>query len=198
MTTTIRKAADYRRMPWRNGGGETAEIAIYPEHAGIADFEWRVSMATVTSGGPFSSFPGVDRTLAILSGQGIELELDAGGPQPVTPKSAPLSFMGETPAYCRLLGGAVMDLNIMTRRDAFSHRLTRCHLGCQLPRCPKDGWCVLIALGELELNVNSKREQLERLDALICDSAETEIAVETFGLFYSIEISPAPSIQKRR
>ena len=70
----ILRAENYRRMKWKNGGGETAEIALFPDGAGLGIFDWRISMARVESGGPFSTFPGVDRTLSILEGEGIVLE----------------------------------------------------------------------------------------------------------------------------
>jgi environmental stress-induced protein Ves len=56
----ILRAENYRRMQWKNGGGETAEIAVSPDSAGLDDFDWRISMATgQASGGPFSMpFPG--------------------------------------------------------------------------------------------------------------------------------------------
>ena len=66
----VLRAENYRRMPWKNGGGETTEIAVFPAGAGLDDFDWRVSMARVESSGPFSVFPGIDRTLAILEGEG--------------------------------------------------------------------------------------------------------------------------------
>ena len=69
------RASDHRRMPWKNGGGMTVEIAVSPEGAGIEDFDWRVSMAFVEQDGPFSIFPGIDRTLAVLSGDGIVLHI---------------------------------------------------------------------------------------------------------------------------
>ena len=43
----ILRAEDYRKMRWKNGGGETAEIAVFPQNAGLDDFGWRVSVATV-------------------------------------------------------------------------------------------------------------------------------------------------------
>ena len=70
----ILRAENYRRMRWKNGGGETAEIAVFPEGAGLDEFDWRISMARVEAGGPFSRFPGVDRTLSILEGEGMVLE----------------------------------------------------------------------------------------------------------------------------
>ena len=37
----ILRGADYKRMPWKNGGGETVEIAVSPEGAALSDFDWR-------------------------------------------------------------------------------------------------------------------------------------------------------------
>src|SRR5690348_16103916 len=71
----IIRSSDYRRMPWKNGGGETVEVTIAPEGASLDAFDWRVSMARVASSGPFSRFPGVDRTLAVLAGGGMRLDV---------------------------------------------------------------------------------------------------------------------------
>ncbi len=73
-------AAARRAVPWKNGGGVTEEIAVYPSDAGFDDFAWRISMARVGQGGPFSRFPGVDRTLAVLEGR---MRLDVEGGMPV-------------------------------------------------------------------------------------------------------------------
>ena len=54
-------------MPWKNGGGETLELAIAPAGAGLEDFAWRISSARVGAAGPFSACAGVDRSLALLS-----------------------------------------------------------------------------------------------------------------------------------
>ena len=45
MTLQVLRAADHRRMPWKNGRGETTEIAIWPPTAGLDGFDWRISMA---------------------------------------------------------------------------------------------------------------------------------------------------------
>jgi len=63
----IIRAADCLVMPWKNGGGTTTEIAVAPEGASLNDFDWRISMAHVGADGPFSSFPGIDRTLSARS-----------------------------------------------------------------------------------------------------------------------------------
>ena len=117
--------ADYRRMKWKNGGGETAEIAAFPEGAGMDDFGWRLSMATVAVDGPFSAFAGIDRTLTIIEGNGIELAVGDAAPVRLTTASLPHSFPGDLPAFARLIDGPVLDLNVMTRRGRFSHTVER-------------------------------------------------------------------------
>ncbi len=57
-------------MPWKNGGGSTTELAIFPSDATLENFVWRLSTATVKTDGPFSHFAQIDRTLAIFIGCG--------------------------------------------------------------------------------------------------------------------------------
>jgi environmental stress-induced protein Ves len=119
----IIRAADCRRMPWKNGGGETVEVAISPEGAGLDDFDWRLSMARVESDGPFSIFPGVDRTLAILEGEGIILRVEGFVPVGLTGISDPLPFAADVPTRANLIAGPVTDLNMMTRRGKVGHSM---------------------------------------------------------------------------
>ena len=121
----ILRAGQYTRMPWKNGGGETTEIAVHPAGASIEDFGWRVSMATVASDGPFSLFPGIDRTLSVLEGEGMVLTIGDSAPGTLTPSSAPLSFPADVPTSAQLVGGPITDLNVMTRRGHFTHRVER-------------------------------------------------------------------------
>ena len=100
MTLRLLPAARHRRMPWKNGRGETVEIAVYPQGAGLGDFGWRLSMAGVTEDGDFSVFQGIDRSLAILSGDGIVLDV-AGQPHRLTMDAAPLAFPADAPASAR-------------------------------------------------------------------------------------------------
>jgi len=116
------RAKDYRRMPWKNGGGETIEIAVFPKGADTSNFDWRVSMARVENDGPFSAFPGIDRTLAILEGAGIELSVTGAETAIVT--DAAHSFPGDVETSARLIDRPITDLNVMTRRGAFQSRVT--------------------------------------------------------------------------
>ncbi len=119
------RASGHRVMPWKNGGGSTTEIAAHPEGAGLDEFDWRVSMATVAADGPFSCFPGIDRTLAVLSGAGIDLRIDGRPPVRLGPSSEPCSFAGDVPTFGALVDGPIVDLNVMSRRGRIWHRLSR-------------------------------------------------------------------------
>ncbi|MFO1325220.1 MAG: HutD family protein [Burkholderiales bacterium] len=107
--------ADYRRMPWKNGGGATLEIATHPVNADLASFAWRVSIADVTRDGPFSTFPGVDRTLVLLAGNGMRLS-GAGDPIDLHARFEPVKFTGEAALDCALTDGPTRDFNLMVRR----------------------------------------------------------------------------------
>jgi environmental stress-induced protein Ves len=121
----IIRPSEYRRMPWKNGGGETVEIAVEPAGASLYAFDWRVSMAHVAVSGPFSRFPGVDRTLAVLEGSGIRLSVAGREAVPLRRDTPPFGFSGDDPAEAELMGGAIEDLNVMTRRAGHRHRLSR-------------------------------------------------------------------------
>lgn len=118
---------DYKTMPWKNGGGSTTELAIFPERAGIDQFIWRLSTATVAQDGPFSHFAQIDRSLAILSGAGMVLQADADASHGITltQTSMPHRFTGEEPIYVKLISDTVVDLNLMTRRDVCQHYMQR-------------------------------------------------------------------------
>jgi environmental stress-induced protein Ves len=115
---------DYREMPWKNGGGSTTELAVFPEGASMDDFAWRLSTATVKEDGPFSHFENIDRTLAVLSGNGLVLN---GEKKSVTldQSSQPYAFDGEMEVQAQLCEDTVIDLNMMTRRGVCQHYMQR-------------------------------------------------------------------------
>ena len=103
-------------MPWKNGGGHTCEIVAHPPEAGMDTFAWRVSVAEIARDGPFSAFPGVDRTLVLLSGNGMRLA--AGGETiELHARHEPVTFAGEAAIDCVLTSGPTRDFNLMVRRD---------------------------------------------------------------------------------
>jgi environmental stress-induced protein Ves len=121
MTVRRLTRADYRRMPWRNGGGWTTEIAREP--AGDHDtFDWRVSIADIARDAGFSRYEGVDRCLVLLEGAGMELRV-AGAPTLLDRRGQSIHFAGEADVDCRLLDGPTRDLNVFTRRGRCAQRV---------------------------------------------------------------------------
>jgi environmental stress-induced protein Ves len=77
----------------------------------------------VAEPGPFSSFPGIDRTLSVLEGNGIRLDI-AGTPVTLVRGSPPLPFAADIPVYGMPIDGGIVDLNVMTRRGRFRHQVS--------------------------------------------------------------------------
>lgn len=185
--------SDHRRMPWKNGGGETVEVIVHPEGAGLSDFGWRVSMATVASDGPFSVFPGIDRTLAVLLGDGMELSIEGLGERLLTPQSTPLAFPADAPTSARLPGGPITDLNVMTRRGAFRHTLVRHVVEDAKTLAASPGGRLLLALDPLGVFTADGLIGLQPLDALLLDGCEAAYVVPAGdrAAFHLVEITPA-------
>jgi len=115
---------DYRTMPWKNGGGSTTELLIEPPGATLAaGFLWRLSMAAVTGSGPFSTFPGIDRTLLLLDGGGLELDHGPHGRVLLAGPLEPARFQGDWPTGGRLLDGPCRDFNVMSDRARIRHEV---------------------------------------------------------------------------
>ncbi len=109
--------ADLASSSWKNGGGETREIACHPADAGTDAFGWRVSIATIARDGAFSIFTGVDRVTVLLNGPGVRLRSTDGLiDHRLDAPLASFAFAGEVPIEAELLDGACQDFNVMTRR----------------------------------------------------------------------------------
>jgi uncharacterized protein len=103
---------DVQPSPWRNGGGMTHELVVFPvrEH-----WHWRMSVAAIDRPGPFSRFEGVQRWIAVLQGGGVRLSIDSGVHM-LTPASEPLAFDGAVETMCEPLGASTLDFNLMVRQ----------------------------------------------------------------------------------
>lgn len=110
-------------MPWKNGGGVTIEIAAAPEGAGLEAIDWRVSMARVETAGPFSLFPGLDRTLAVLEGEALTLDIEGRGTVRLDRDSVPYAFPADVAVTGAPTAGGILDLNVMSRRGRWRHRV---------------------------------------------------------------------------
>ncbi len=115
--------ADHTLMPWKNGKGSTAEIAVR-RPPGNDRFLWRLSQAQVPEDGPFSDFSGYDRTLVLIEGTKLGLDFGEGRAARLEAPFAHASFAGDWPTVATLSAGPVADLNIMTDRARARHKFT--------------------------------------------------------------------------
>jgi environmental stress-induced protein Ves len=128
---------DLRRIapqPWKNGAGLTREIAAGPEGADAAEFEWRISVAEVGGDGPFSAFPGIDRSIVLLDGAGMLLTSNDGSlVHRLDRRHEPFCFSGDLPLEATLLDGPTTDFNVMTRRGTWEAEVLRIDSALELP-----------------------------------------------------------------
>ena len=111
----ILRRESYHSLPWKNGLGVTREILRHP--TGAEDFAWRLSLADVGQSGPFSAFPGYERVIVLLKGDGFVLRFGNGEEHALRNKYEPFRFDGGREVTCVLDGGASNDLNLMVRAD---------------------------------------------------------------------------------
>ena len=112
----IIRLSDCPLQPWKNGLERTREIAVQPSADGSDAFLWRVSIAEVDSAAPFSRFPGIDRQIALLDGNGFTMMLDDSHTHALTTPFAPFAFAGEASVAVTLVDGPTRDFNLMVHR----------------------------------------------------------------------------------
>uniref|UniRef100_UPI0040471B47 HutD/Ves family protein n=1 Tax=Roseivirga sp. TaxID=1964215 RepID=UPI0040471B47 len=145
--TQLLRYQDCPSTPWKNGGGSTKQLLISPSNADLSNFDYRISIASISSNGPFSLFNGIDRQLVILEGDGVELSIDSheGAKQindlgaderiqgdtdtteykQLTAIDSAFCFAGEISITSQLLGSDVIDFNVMTKRGVFKAHTQR-------------------------------------------------------------------------
>ena len=118
---------DYKRMPWKNGLGETLEIHLSEDESGQ---RYRISQASVVEDGVFSDFSGLHRTLVLLSGQGLQLSHKSiHGDITEHCLKSPLDiarFAGGDETLAMLDNGNIEDLNIMVRETDTKADVSAC------------------------------------------------------------------------
>lgn len=187
--STLIPFAGLSPVPWKNAGGSTTEIAVFPPDAGFEAFDWRVSLATVSVDGPFSCFPGVERTLVLVDGHGMTLDID-GEPLLLSKADPVAAFDGDTRVMAKLNRGPSTDFNVMTRTDRCWHRFGRRVLdGPSTFVARADVTLLFLAEGEaLELRSDDHRVNLVRYDAVILEQGTTWDLDADQGLIFVVDI----------
>jgi environmental stress-induced protein Ves len=126
------------RQRWKNGRGETEELAIWPRGASWSSGEGdaRLSTARVSESGPFSHFPGFERVLVVVDGDRLLLTHGADAPRARLRRLEPYRFPGEWTTSGELVGAALRDFNVFTRRGVLRADVQAVQLGRRRLREP--------------------------------------------------------------
>ena len=177
-------------VSWKNGGGSTIELAINPVDATLRDFDWRLSLATIAQDGPFSVFPGVDRTLALVSGPGVTLDIDGARRFALCEDDPVIEFPGELSIVASVGAEPTTDFNVMTRRARCHHKFGRRRLSGRSVFAPRGDMAILfLAEGEsLSVSSDSERIGMVRFDTIVFDT-DTVWTLETgSGVIFIVDI----------
>ncbi len=190
----VLKSAEYRRMRWKNGGGWTSEIWRVPDQD---DWMWRLSIAEVEQDGAFSAYPGVDRELVLLGGQGLRLRFADGHTHQLMPPFSSLRFAGEQPIVGELLDGPTRDFNLMWQRDRVDARLWhRPVVGMMAVFVePGETWVVHLLQGHLSCDGIPPAQTIAVGDTLLlgADGQRARYALDGQGELLVARVAPLPA-----
>ncbi|MGL4239019.1 HutD/Ves family protein [Tabrizicola sp.] len=100
--------ADYHVMPWKNGRGQTVEMVR--QDLANGQINYRLSIATVVENGPFSVFPGLNRSLTVIDGPGFDL---IGEHNLRADPLEPVMFPGDARMVAANVTAPSQDFNVM-------------------------------------------------------------------------------------
>lgn len=166
-----------RRVPWKNGRGSTLELATDAATVGGA-WTWRLSLADVPEAGPFSEYPGIDRSIVLLEGAGLVLE-SPGSRCEVPRAGRGLAFPGDKPTVGIPCGPGVRDANVMMVRGRWRGDVHLLLAGTHELR----GDTVVVHAYDGALTIDGvamRRVSIDRGETLITDRPMT-LRVQTLG-----------------
>lgn len=168
-------AHEYRRERWRNGLGWTREILQRCIDGACRDgaaWDWRLSIAEIERDAAFSSFPGIDRELVLLAGNGMRLRFDDGEVRALEPPHGRLRFAGERAVTGELVDGPTHDFNLMWRRDRVQAELWHRPLVGPMVIFAEAGttWAVHLLSGQARFADDSGLPSLQSEDTAILDA----------------------------
>lgn len=160
---------DYKKMPWKNGAGYTLELARSTGEV-LTEFDWRISMADVTTSGAFSQFNGMQRLLTVLEGTGIALNIDGATHTLQTLQS--VEFSGDSQVSCHLLAESIRDFNLIycPQRYAVRYQWITAPSAHEFFSSAEVVFIFNQSISVLELSVDGQHFQLEHQQSLYLHS----------------------------
>lgn len=154
--------------PWKNGKGTTRQIIRYPEDSTLDNFLFRVSIASITETGAFSSYPKINRSLAVLEGSDLELNLNDTIIHFI-PQNTIIHFDGIDKANVTTCPNAVLDFGVMSRQGLAIHTLKKISLHHNQLFTRKMPYTLLFSLKKPATNITIDNQiiTLEQYDSLL-------------------------------
>ncbi|WP_045837080.1 HutD family protein [Hyphomicrobium sp. 99] len=116
-TLEIIRSAEFREGRWPNRAGVSWDIASAPMDALPAQCDWRFATALIEGDAPFSVFPGVDRIVTLIDGEGFTLDVKDFGAVHANRRFLSRAFPGDSPTVCHVQAGPSTVLNLLFARD---------------------------------------------------------------------------------
>ena len=158
------------------------------------DWDWRLSIAEIERDAAFSSFPGIDRELVLLSGNGLRLRFDDGEVQELQPPHGKLRFAGERLVVGELVDGPTHDFNLMWRRERVHAQLWHRPLVGPMVIFAEPGttWVVYLIAGQAHFADDSGLPSLAAGDTAILEAGTQRLrhVLEGGGEVLLMRIAP--------
>lgn len=183
-------STDYRRERWRNQQGWTREILRLGDND---DWALRLSIAEIEQDSDFSAFPGIERELVLLHGNGVRLCFDNGDRVDLLPPHQRLRFPGEAKIRGELVDGPTHDFNLMWQRERLhAELLHRPLVGPMLFFTePTVAWAIHLLAGHAEFESDAELAPLAAGDtAWLAAGARSRHALHGAGELLAIRVSP--------
>ena len=170
---TLISSQEYQVMPWKNGGGVSTELAIYPKKSNFSEsFDWRISLALIKGSGPFSTFSGYDRVIIQFKGNPMQLN-HLNQPSHQLRPLVPYYFQGDWITEGVLQGGEAQDFNVMTKRSRYQSSVECLSMKSDCKEIhPRGDFCFVWAMqGEIRLKVEQQEFALSHQASLLIEKA---------------------------
>lgn len=198
--TRVIPSNDYVRMRWNNRAGWTRQIvqAGGPGTDALQDgsaWDWRLSIAEIEQPAAFSCFPGVERALVLLQGNGLVLRFEEGPEHVLQAPHGRCRFRGERGVEGVPVDGVVHAFNLMWRRNAVTAELW--HRPLVGPMVvfvdPGSCWTVYLIAGDARISGDAALPPMAGGDTAVlrAEGVRARYVIEGGGEVLLVRIDPA-------
>lgn len=157
--------SQFKTVPWKNGKGETVEMAINPSGT-LEHFDWRLSMASVIEDGVFSNFSGYRRNLILIAGDSINLQHNDCKIDRLAQLLDIATFNGGDKTVGNLPAGEITDFNVIVRSSRYKTQVN-CQRKTTTINLAKSELCFLYSLfNRAELTIHNPENDTKTVTIL--------------------------------